>query len=60
LPVTGDSECCRRGWMTKADLVDHIVPVSGPADPRFYDLENLQGLCHPCHNRKRQRESQVP
>jgi hypothetical protein len=32
LPVTGDSECCRRGWMTKADLVDHIVPVSGPDD----------------------------
>jgi 5-methylcytosine-specific restriction endonuclease McrA len=33
------------------------VPVSGPDDPRFYELANMQGLCHTCHNAKRQRES---
>jgi 5-methylcytosine-specific restriction protein A len=56
-PETGDSECARRGRYTPAELVDHIVPITGPADPRRLDLANLQGLCHRCHNRKRQRES---
>lgn len=29
--------------------VDHIVAVSGPDDPRFWDVENWQALCHACH-----------
>ncbi len=56
-PETRDSECARRGRYHPAELVDHIIPITGPADPRRLDLANLQGLCHPCHNRKRQRES---
>lgn len=31
---------------------DHIVPVSGPDDPRFYDETNIQLLHHSCHSRK--------
>lgn len=32
--------------------VDHIERLTGPNDPRKFELENLQGLCRPCHNRK--------
>jgi 5-methylcytosine-specific restriction protein A len=32
--------------------VDHVVPVSGPDDPRFLDFGQVQSLCHPCHSRK--------
>jgi 5-methylcytosine-specific restriction endonuclease McrA len=56
-PATDDSICARRGRYSPAELVDHIVPISGPADPRRLDLSNLQGLCQRCHNKKRQRES---
>jgi 5-methylcytosine-specific restriction protein A len=59
LPPTGDSVCRQRGWIVKTAVVDHIVPVSGPNDPRFYDVTNMQGLCHTCHNAKRQRESRA-
>lgn len=32
--------------------VDHIIPVDGPNDPRFWDHKNHQGLTHECHSRK--------
>lgn len=32
--------------------VDHIIPVDGPDDPRFWDPENHQSLCHACHSAK--------
>ena len=59
-PVTKDSVCAREGRYTPSTLVDHINPVSGPDDPRFYDEANHQALCDECHNAKRQRESQGP
>jgi 5-methylcytosine-specific restriction protein A len=59
LPPTGDSECLRDGRVTPAELVDHITPVTSPDDPRWFDRAGLQGLCHRCHNRKRQREGQA-
>jgi len=56
-PETRDSVCARTGRYQPAELLDHIVPIAGLADPRRLDLSNLQALCHRCHNRKRQRES---
>lgn len=56
-PATSDSVCAATGHPQLATLVDHIVPIRGKADPRFYDLSNLQGLCDRCHNQKRQREA---
>jgi len=42
--------CGRRGIITSADTVDHIVPIRhGGAD---LDDMNLQSLCAPCHSRK--------
>ena len=39
---------------TPAQMVDHVRPINegGAA----LDLENLQSLCHACHNRKSGRE----
>jgi hypothetical protein len=63
-PLTEDSECLKRGLVTIGRVVDHIIPVTGPDDPRFYDANNLQLLCdgikgRGCHDRKRQREQQA-
>ena len=43
-------ECKRRGLVTPATVVDHIVPINegGAA----MDMDNLQSLCDKCHNRK--------
>jgi 5-methylcytosine-specific restriction protein A len=56
-PQTADSDCARRGQPTPTQVVDHIVPVTGAQDVRFYDETNHQALCERCHNRKRQREA---
>ena len=32
--------------------VDHVIPVTGPDDPKFWDTANLQSLCRRCHSRK--------
>ena len=58
-PRTDDSKCLSEGRATAAQVVDHIVPVSGPNDPSFYDLSKLQSLCHECHNIKRQKEKRT-
>lgn len=57
-PQTADSQCTALGRTVAGRVVDHIVPVRGPHDARFYDTTNHQLLCDECHNRKRQRESQ--
>lgn len=44
--------CKERGDVSPAEHVDHIVPVSGPDDPGFWDPTNHQALCVPCHNAK--------
>ena len=46
------AECQRRGFIKEAKHVDHIQPVTGPNDPRFYDESNHQPLCHSCHSSK--------
>lgn len=63
LPPTGHSRCLAQGQYLvrsptgRPSVVDHIIPVSGPDDPRFYDPTNHQHLCWECHQRKRQREA---
>lgn len=48
-------ECERRGRLTPADTVDHVVPHKG--DPvLLWDEANWQALCAPCHSRKTARE----
>lgn len=53
----------RRGWLAAnpmcacgceraASEVDHIEPVTGPADVLFWDPDNHQSLTHECHSRK--------
>lgn len=46
------AECERNGRTEASVSVDHIVPVSGPDDPKFWDRANHQALCIPCHSRK--------
>lgn len=55
-PATSDSRCVAEGRTTAGAHADHILPVSGPNDPRFFDESNIQILCHNCHQRKRRRE----
>ena len=44
-------ECLKQGKYTKATVVDHIVPHCG--DPKlFWDENNWQALCKPCHDKK--------
>jgi 5-methylcytosine-specific restriction protein A len=50
--------CVEKGERTFADVCDHIVPISIHWQRRL-DPDNLQSLCHPCHNRKRQKESRM-
>ena len=50
-------ECLKEGRMVPATDVDHVMPIAGPDDPRFYDLECVQSLCHSCHARKTAQES---
>lgn len=44
-------ECARRGMVTAATEVDHIIPHKGNMK-LFWDRSNWQPLCHACHSRK--------
>ena len=46
--------CDRIGRVTAAGVVDHVIPHRG--DPAlFWDAENLQSLCKPCHDAGKQK-----
>jgi len=47
-------ECLARGRRVLTADVDHIAKHQGDPD-RFWDRNNLQGLCRPCHSRKTKR-----
>ena len=47
--LTDEPNCRRCG--APANVVDHVNELQS-ADDDPYDLENLQPLCAPCHNRK--------
>lgn len=53
-PSAEHSRCVREGRLTYAayQQVDHIVPVTGPDDPRFLDETAVQTLCRSCHAAK--------
>lgn len=55
-PATTDSVCQASKIIRPMFVVDHIVPVTGPHDPTFYQPANHQALCESCHNMKRRRE----
>lgn len=57
-PLTHDSACAAAGLIVAGVVADHIVPVTGPDDPSFFDLMALQFLCITCDAMKRQREAQ--
>jgi len=44
-------QCARLEMTVPADVVDHITPIEVEWEARL-KRENLQPLCHPCHNRK--------
>ena len=44
-------QCSDRGKVVAAVVVDHINPHKGD-DESFWNEENWQGLCVPCHNAK--------
>jgi len=47
--------CLQVEIVEEAKVVDHIKPHKG--DPElFWDINNLQPLCEPCHNGRKQRE----
>ena len=50
--VAQHPECSTAGCTRPGALTDHIVPVTGPADPLFWDQGNHQTLCWSCHSRK--------
>ena len=51
-PLCGDPFKRHVGVVRAATDVDHVEPVSGPEDARFWDPANLQALCHACHSVK--------
>jgi 5-methylcytosine-specific restriction enzyme A len=42
---------CRKCGRAKTEVIDHIIDHKGNPE-LFYDPDNLQGLCKPCHDAK--------
>jgi 5-methylcytosine-specific restriction protein A len=42
-------ECLKRNRTTASSQADHIIPLSAGGPDT---VENMQGLCKPCHSRK--------
>lgn len=47
--------CDKRGRLTPATVVDHIVPHRGD-EALFWDVDNWQPLCKLCHDSAKARE----
>ena len=47
--------CKRKGKLTAASVVDHIIPHRGD-QARFNDKTNWQSMCKPCHDIDKARE----
>lgn len=48
------AECLKRGIVTPATIVDHIVPHRGD-QALFWDPNNRQSMCKHCHDSHKQR-----
>ena len=46
--------CLRYDILTPVAVVDHVHEIEDGGEP--YDYDNLQSLCHSCHNRKSAQE----
>ena len=44
------AHCEARGIFTPVYLVDHIIEIADGGE--IWDIDNLEGLCVPCHNTK--------
>lgn len=53
------TECLKQGRYTEATVVDHIVPHRGN-QKLFWDKNNWQALCKPCHDKKTGTEDSTP
>lgn len=49
--------CTRSEYRTNLLVCDHIKPHRGH-DALFWDMNNLQCLCKPCHDKHKQKEEQ--
>ena len=47
-------ECFKKGILTKATTVHHIIELKQDWSKRL-DIDNLESLCHNCHNDKHNR-----
>lgn len=47
-------ECLKKGRTTPRAVTDHVTPIEQGGEPLSWN--NLQSMCHPCHNRKSGRE----
>ncbi|PQZ64133.1 HNH endonuclease [Ochrobactrum sp. MYb49] len=47
--------CMQQEDVTPATVCDHVRPHKG-CEELFFDPDNLQSLCAPCHDRIKQRE----
>lgn len=49
--------CKKLGFVVEAKVVDHITPINQGGDK--FDYDNLQPLCHRCHNSKSGKEAHI-
>ena len=52
-------QCLKEGRYTKATVVDHIKPHRGNPE-LFWNPDNWQALCKPCHDKKTGRYDSKP
>ena len=50
--------CEARGKLTAASVVDHVIPHKGDVS-RFWDEDNWQALCKPCHDAGKQSQDRT-
>lgn len=50
--------CLKDGQLTPATVVDHIIPHRGDQG-LFWDENNWQALCKPCHDKKTMTEDRL-
>lgn len=44
--------CEAKGFVEASTVLDHIIEVTGPSDPLFWEPTNHQALCRRCHEVK--------
>ncbi|WP_217638639.1 HNH endonuclease signature motif containing protein [Nitrosospira multiformis] len=48
------AQCAKQGKRTIATIVDHIIPHKGDLE-KFWNKDNWQAMCKPCHDSHKQR-----